>query len=143
MTDPRIVTDADTIARLAKKAKAIDRILGDCDKIVMVRDGDGPATAMVADVTSLDGDGSWTAVTIDDGHIWHCDGTDTVTGPAQPAPDPVGAHDDGHCLSDGGHFFDDGTCSCVAACCEGEGGDSWNRCICRWGCTDRNHSHSH
>ncbi len=142
MTDPRIVTDADTVARLSKKAKAISKILGDDDYagIVMVepKDGDGPWIACVGEADP--NAHTWIAVAIEGGDVWHYD-PDTDTGTPQAAPVVVTVHPSGDRCNDdmgGAHFTDfGGACVCLGGCCNNAAGG----CTCRWGCTDEGHGH--
>lgn len=132
MTDPKIVTDADTVARLSKKAKAIGKILGD-DQVVLIEPTGG--APMIACVGERDNHTRrWVAVAIEGGDVWHYD-PDTDTGsPAPKAADaavPVEPH-----TGDTDHFAGGG-CYCLQKCCNNLRGD----CICRWGCTDGSHDH--
>lgn len=129
MTDPKIVTDADTVARLAKAAKAIGRILGD-DQIVLVEATGG--APMVACVAEYNPGGSIVAVAIEGGDVWHYD-PDTDVG--TPAPAAVPVHVEGALTAlNGEHFFADGSCSCLSSCCNNAQED----CTCR-DCTDEGH----
>lgn len=134
MTDPKIVTDADTVIRLSKKAKAIARILGG-DQVVMIepKDGDAPWVACVGEQYD---DGSSVAVAIEGGDIWHYD-PDTDTGTPAPkaaAAAVVDVHPTG---VDGDDHFAGGSCFCLYDCCNDREGD----CTCRWGCVGVGHGH--
>lgn len=134
MADPRIITDADTVARLAAAAKVVKLALGD-DKIVMIDIDVLP----VAAIGSRNEDGTWTAVAIEGGDIWHYDG-DTVTAPQAPA-DPVhvgataGRNGPNHLVNLSGRAGG-GECICLERCCN----DADENCICA-DCNDRDHTH--
>lgn len=137
MTDPRIVTDADTVARLAKKArdirKVLDAVIHDRDKIVFIEPT--PETPTIVCVGERNQDGSWVAVDIEGGDIWHYGGT----GVPQAATATVGAHDDSR-IRNGRHHFSEGPpghCLCLGGCCN----DDDENCICAWGCDVEEHDH--
>lgn len=141
VTDPRIVTDADTVARLAKKARAIgktlDGVVYDRDKIILIEPTGG--APMVACVGERNPDGTWIAVAIETGDIWHYDGTGTGTGTPKAATAVATVHDDTR-IRNGRHHFSDGPpghCLCLGGCCN----DEAENCICAWGCDVEEHEH--
>ncbi len=138
MTDPRIVTDADTVARLAKKARAIEKILGDDTGIVMLQPDDPATQPWIAAVADSTMGNSWVAVAIEGGDVWHWPGPDAVQA-SKAAPDTVPAVVQ-HQSADGPrgrHLADGGaSCICLGPCCN----DRDENCICG-DCVDPGHQH--